>query len=369
MALKDKLMTLEDFKAVRDVDVASNSAQFTEIKADLGAQTGIIRLVKDYYINTSTTPISLTPIHSSAGRMSAVVDCSTGDKFVINAYSDSGVARAWCFIDNTNNAISMADYNATVTDLELTAPENAVKLIINDMRGGMSYKVGNNLVSRVSEIEKVTSGLFTDDAKAALLACFAHVAWTDEHGQGYYDALESAIYESEPHWDYEWDASSGVAPVDINGNSATGEFVGGLFKLGVLSKQEFYYANSADAEIELVFACVRKSSGEQFPMFAFCHTFANSKGSGFKLFNNSSGHISISISGTILDTGSDFPIGTDLYTLNAVVTSSGCTCSFANADYSGSGVVNNSYLLGTSIGYPNDDENNLMLKSIKYKYL
>ena len=37
MALKDKLMTLEDFKAVRDVDVASNSAQFTEIKADLGA--------------------------------------------------------------------------------------------------------------------------------------------------------------------------------------------------------------------------------------------------------------------------------------------------------------------------------------------
>ena len=35
MALKDKLMTLEDFKAVRDVDVASNSAQFTELRADL----------------------------------------------------------------------------------------------------------------------------------------------------------------------------------------------------------------------------------------------------------------------------------------------------------------------------------------------
>ena len=35
MALKDKLMTLEDFKAVRDVDVASNNQQFTDIKADL----------------------------------------------------------------------------------------------------------------------------------------------------------------------------------------------------------------------------------------------------------------------------------------------------------------------------------------------
>jgi len=41
MALKDKLMTLEDFKAVRDVDVASNSAQFTEIKADLSHKTGL----------------------------------------------------------------------------------------------------------------------------------------------------------------------------------------------------------------------------------------------------------------------------------------------------------------------------------------
>ena len=39
MALKDKLMTLEDFKAVRDVDVASNSAQFTELKADLDSLT------------------------------------------------------------------------------------------------------------------------------------------------------------------------------------------------------------------------------------------------------------------------------------------------------------------------------------------
>lgn len=36
MALKDKLMTLEDFKVVSDVDVASNQTQFNAIKADLG---------------------------------------------------------------------------------------------------------------------------------------------------------------------------------------------------------------------------------------------------------------------------------------------------------------------------------------------
>ena len=49
------------------------------------------------------------------------------------------------------------------------------------------------------------------NAKQALLACFQHVAWTDEHGQDYYDALESALYP-EAYWDYEWYASSGVLP-------------------------------------------------------------------------------------------------------------------------------------------------------------
>lgn len=34
----------------------------------------------------------------------------------------------------------------------------------------------------------------TDDAKQALLACFQNVAWIDEDGQDYYDALEFALY-------------------------------------------------------------------------------------------------------------------------------------------------------------------------------
>lgn len=34
----------------------------------------------------------------------------------------------------------------------------------------------------------------SDDAKEALLACFAHVAWASDDGQDYYDALEAALY-------------------------------------------------------------------------------------------------------------------------------------------------------------------------------
>ena len=66
MALKDKLMTLEDFKAVRDVDVASNSAQFTEIneslgdvRADLGAMS-TSTVISDYSIESGS-------IHTDTG--------------------------------------------------------------------------------------------------------------------------------------------------------------------------------------------------------------------------------------------------------------------------------------------------------------
>ena len=40
----------------------------------------------------------------------------------------------------------------------------------------------------------LTAADLDDSFKDVLLACFAHVAWTNEHGQDYYDALESALY-------------------------------------------------------------------------------------------------------------------------------------------------------------------------------
>lgn len=49
------------------------------------------------------------------------------------------------------------------------------------------------------EIEEIKEDLLqkvglSDEAKQALLACFAKVAWIDEHGKTYYDALEDALY-------------------------------------------------------------------------------------------------------------------------------------------------------------------------------
>ena len=45
----------------------------------------------------------------------------------------------------------------------------------------------------LAELENGGGGL-TAEIKTALLACFAHVAWKDDDGQDYYDALEDALY-------------------------------------------------------------------------------------------------------------------------------------------------------------------------------
>jgi hypothetical protein len=43
-------------------------------------------------------------------------------------------------------------------------------------------------------VARAPSGGLTDDVKTALLNCFGHVAWIDDQGQTYYDALYSALH-------------------------------------------------------------------------------------------------------------------------------------------------------------------------------
>ena len=49
------------------------------------------------------------------------------------------------------------------------------------------------LDTRVTALESGSSGGLTADIKSALLACFANVAWANENGQTYYDALDAAL--------------------------------------------------------------------------------------------------------------------------------------------------------------------------------
>ena len=179
MALKDKLMTLEDFKAVRDVDVASNSAQFTELRADLGAVTGLIPVTyEDAYIalNASTVDIN-SPIASTTGYMAYVIPCAEGDVFEVSAVGGE-TPRAYAFIDSSSNVLLVARANASVTNLILTAPANSAYLIINDKSGAKQFS-GETNASKIESLNESSEA-------ASLIAGLREI----------YIGLESGIYGS-----------------------------------------------------------------------------------------------------------------------------------------------------------------------------
>lgn len=66
-------------------------------------------------------------------------------------------------------------------------------------------KTGDEIADLKSDLEQIVPGL-SEDAKEALLACFAHVAWIGTDGQDYYDALSESLNVTV--WDYEWKASA-----------------------------------------------------------------------------------------------------------------------------------------------------------------
>jgi lysophospholipase L1-like esterase len=151
-------------------DAKKTGDELTAIKADLGDKVGIIPMTKNLVIWFNTDPVSLTP-QVESGWSYAVLDCTEGDKFVINA-SGGSRPRAWGFIDSSNHILSVANAQTTVADLELTAPTNAAKLIINDSSGGLSYKVGNNLSSKVSYLSKDYSKLLDNVRHISLRSYF-----------------------------------------------------------------------------------------------------------------------------------------------------------------------------------------------------
>lgn len=64
-------------------------------------------------------------------------------------------------------------------------------------------------------IAELASDLLSSNARAALLACFEHVAWIDEDGHDYYDALESALFPNAyPKITVTFDAGANVIYTD-----------------------------------------------------------------------------------------------------------------------------------------------------------
>lgn len=60
--------------------------------------------------------------------------------------------------------------------------------------GSIYPTAGDAVRGQILQVMSDLAAGLADDIKQALLDCFAHVAWIDDDGQEYYDALEDALY-------------------------------------------------------------------------------------------------------------------------------------------------------------------------------
>ncbi len=114
-------------------NIDSLKMSINDIQTDVYTFTGNKRIetwIDGAYIATNTSVVDPTPVSASAWRYT-IIPCSPGDKFTITVRGGN-VPRPWAFIDSNNNVLSVAPVNATLLDTTITAPDNTVKLVLND---------------------------------------------------------------------------------------------------------------------------------------------------------------------------------------------------------------------------------------------
>ena len=129
----------------------------------------------------AVTGVKLADSSVSEGKLasSAVTTTKLADGAVTAGKIASGVVPA---------------VDATLAQTGAAADAKAVGDEIADLKSDLS-ETENEIIRTAGVVEELECGL-TEEVEAALLACFAHVAWISDDGQTYYDALSNALNRS-----------------------------------------------------------------------------------------------------------------------------------------------------------------------------
>lgn len=139
-------------------EVNTEFARYFGTETDISAQLSSGRIL-------TTDPINLTP-ETSTDYLCGVINCSEGEIFHLIGTGASDY-RMWAFIDSNNHILSEAESmpdQTTSKDITITAPANAVKLVVNfrthyvgckiyTVSGGLYYKGIDDVNERI-EAEK-----------------------------------------------------------------------------------------------------------------------------------------------------------------------------------------------------------------------
>lgn len=141
-------------------------------------------LLTVFYSGGSGTSV----IYAAVGN---VTRSSTGTITPSQAAADTFEEILAGYVSDMESAESAANTAATAAN---TAASAATAAAASSVRYDVSQSLTDAQQARARENIGVIDVGLSDSAKVALLNCFSHVVWVDNHGQTYYDALEAALY-------------------------------------------------------------------------------------------------------------------------------------------------------------------------------
>ena len=137
--------------------------------------------------------------YGSPLKAATVAEMTDKNRVYVYTGSESGYTNGDWYYWNGSAWTSGGVYNSVAVDTDKTlnvSGKAADAKVTGDAIRANAAGVAKNtddINELKADLEQIVPGL-SEEAKEALLACFEHVAWIDEHGQDYYDDLESALY-------------------------------------------------------------------------------------------------------------------------------------------------------------------------------
>ena len=182
-ATSEKVVSCDDFEGNDGELIAVSFAQGNSVNnATLNVNS---KGAKPIFVGSSSNTAWMS---GSASNYLFRYSIASGGRFVLIGSTERLPSDSAPKMDGTASAGSSIFYSrsdhihptdskiGTLSNLETTEKSSLVGAV-NELKGDVNSFEG-----------------ISDEVKVALLDCFEHVAWTDEHGQEYIDALEAALY-------------------------------------------------------------------------------------------------------------------------------------------------------------------------------
>lgn len=152
-----KIATGETWTATHwtPVDVGSELVELKKAITNITGNDVSYGWIDNKWIDTSGT-VDVTSYDTHSGYSCCVIPCTAGDQFTITGKGSTNSHKLWTFIDSNGTKLKSASSNATATSELLTAPNNAIYLVVNaDMTKERWLYKNKLLINAVSELPTI----------------------------------------------------------------------------------------------------------------------------------------------------------------------------------------------------------------------